>query len=185
MRCIAIPSLALVPLLTACMGFSVQPVYTDSDLAYDPGLLGTWRDSGSTALASVTAVKASAYAIALTDEDGKQGEFAAHLARVGDMTLLDVEPGALPETLSESYRIHFAPLHSFFFVKQDKDRLVLTSLELDSLKDFLRSQPGAVPHFLHDNDVVLTAEPKVTQAFLVSYLQRPGVLGDSLVWKRP
>jgi hypothetical protein len=179
-----ISSPTLVLLLAACVG-SVQPVYTDSDLAYDPGLLGTWRDSGSTASASVTAVKAPAYAIACTDEDGKQGEFAAHLARVGDMTLLDVEPAALPEALSETYRDHFVPLHSFFFVKQGKDRLVLTTLDPVMLNAFLRAQPGAVPHFLHDHDVVLTGEPGAIQAFLASYRQRSGVLGDSLVWKRP
>jgi hypothetical protein len=184
MRLVAISFLVLMPLITACVG-SVQPVYTESDLVYDANLLGAWRDSGSTATASIAAAKSSAYVIAFTDEDGKQGHFTAHLARVGEMTLLDVEPEALPETLSGTYRDHFVPLHSFFFVKQGKDRVVLTTLELDKLNDFLQAQPGAVPHFVHDHDVVLTGEPKVIQAFLASYRQRPGVLGDSLVWQRP
>jgi hypothetical protein len=183
LRLIAISSLALVALLTGCVG-SVQPVYTDSDLVYDAGLLGGWRDSASSATATVSAAKSSAYAIALTDEDGKQGQFTAHLARVGEMTLLDVEPQGLPEALSETYRDHFVPLHSFFFVTRGKDRLALITLEPDRLSDFLRAQPGAVPHFLHDHDIVLTGEPRVIQAFLASYRQRPGVLGDSLVWKR-
>ena len=184
MRLMAIFSLALMPLVTACVG-SVQPVYTEADLVSDASLLGAWRDSGSTARASVTAAKSTAYAIAFTDEDGKQGHFTAHLARVGEMTLLDVEPEALPEILSETYRDHFVPLHSFFFVKLGKDRVVLTTLELDKLNDFVQAQPGAVPHFVHDHDVVFTGEPRVIQAFLASYWQRPGVLGDSLVWRRP
>jgi hypothetical protein len=184
MRLVAISFLVLTQLVTACVG-SVQPVYTEADLVSDASLLGAWRDSGSTARASVTAAKSSAYVIALTDDNGKQGHFTAHLARVGEMTLLDVEPEALAETLSETYRDHFVPLHSFFFVKQGKDRVVLTMLELDELNDFLQAQPGAVPHFGHDHDVVFTGEPRVIQAFLASYWQRPGVLGDSLVWRRP
>jgi hypothetical protein len=184
MRLIAICSLALVPILTACVG-SIQPVYTDKDLVYDANLLGDWQDSSSSATASITAAKSTAYAIAFTDEEGRAGAFSGHLARIGDMTLLDLEPLALPETLSETYRDHFVPLHSFFFVEQGRDRLRLTTVDPGHLRDFLQAQPNAVAHFEHDNDIVLTAGPRELQPFLATYRKHPGVLTDPIVWKRP
>ena len=176
--------LPLLSLLAAgCVG-SLQPVYTDADVVYDAALLGTWEDSGSSAHAVVGEAGGMGYALTFTDEHGQSAEFTGHLARGPGFELFDVEPASLPSALQETLRDHYLPLHSFYFITRSATRVVLHILDRDTLAAYLTHAPQGVAHVRRNADILLTAPPRVLQTFLLAYRQRPGAVGDSLVWVR-
>jgi len=183
MRTQSLATVGLVLLAPGCVG-SLQPTYLDSDIIYDAAELGVWEDSGSTAHAVVRQADATGYAITFTDEDGQTAEFTGHLARGSGFELFDVEPASLPRSLQETFRSHYSPLHSFFFVTRTAGRVALRIPDRDSLAAYLTHYPEAVAHVRRNDEVLLTAPPLVLRAFLETYRRRPGVLGDSLVWVR-
>src|ERR1039457_3803632 len=91
-KLIAVAGLALC--LSACI-HSLNPFYTEKDLVFDARLTGTWREKSEAQEAEVWRFEKTgdkAYKLVMTDKDGKQGEFAAHLFKLKQDYFLDLIP---------------------------------------------------------------------------------------------
>src|SRR4051812_35193657 len=86
----------LIALLLAGCVPSVNPLYTDKDLAFDPSLIGTWvekdkenEDAGSNW--KFEKRDEHSYKLTITDGD-KTSPLVARLVRLGDYRFLDLCP---------------------------------------------------------------------------------------------
>jgi hypothetical protein len=75
---------------------TVNPLYTDNDLVFDPLLVGVWVDEAPTQVTEEnwTFKKGAgkSYNLTVTEEHGEKGEFEAHLLKLKDYFFLDLKP---------------------------------------------------------------------------------------------
>jgi hypothetical protein len=153
--------------LTGCVP-SLRPLYTDKDVIFDQSVLGVWAEDGSKETWALTRGGEQEYRLVHTDEDGKKGEFAAHLLNVEgrmDLDLYPVEP-ELPQ--NDFYRDHMLRVHSFVAVLQTEATIRISSLEPEWLKKFLDKQPSALRHEKINDEVVITARRRICRCFCSS-----------------
>jgi len=163
--------MALVLLCSGCLSLSIHPLYTDEDVFFEPGLVGTWsedEDGGTWAFEPLEAKK-NVYRLIITD-DGKSSNFVAHLLRLEDQTFLDLFPEEL-EHGNGWYQFHFLPMHTFFRLSLKGDELELAFLDPEWLKD--RSEAGELKlsHEFRDDLVILTASTKELQKFVLAHTE--------------
>jgi hypothetical protein len=103
--------LALCLLMTGCAPVdSLNPLYNDKDVVFDPSLLGDWvspdpTEKGVTTFVELTEFgsKLQGYDITMTGEDGS-AKFHAHLVNLGGQRVLDVVPQSW-DASSDSYTL--------------------------------------------------------------------------------
>src|SRR5438046_10764474 len=74
---------------------SLNPSFTDSDLEWDPELVGTWSADDSSLKMTFTEGEKRAYKLLVIESDSgdeKSGEFDAHLVRLGSVWFLALFP---------------------------------------------------------------------------------------------
>ncbi len=96
------PALLILSILVGCAPVdSLNPLFTDKDVIFDPALVGHWGDpekDGSTD-GGMEFVKSgeNGYRIIMTDKDGSTLEYQAHLAILQGHRFLDVVPSFVPK----------------------------------------------------------------------------------------
>lgn len=177
MKRIAIPLLVCV-LAAGCVPLSLYPLYTDADLVFEPGLVGEWTEADSEETWTFTKREENSYNFSYVDERGNRGEFIAHLAKIEGELFLDIYPEEPEEDAAGIYKWHFVGMHSFFRVKQIEPTLQMATIDLDWLKAFLQKHPEEIEYKKVDDKIVLLAETKELQGFVVRCEQREGAFGD-------
>jgi hypothetical protein len=179
--------LALV-LITGCIVTSVNPLYTEKDLVFDPALVGAWSEGEGKDLWAFEKAGEKKYKLLHTDEKGRVGEFEAHLLKLDKYQFLDlhlVDPGEKEEwQINElaGLAIIIRPGHLFFKVSQIRPTLQLSALHEDWLKTLLEKDPNAIQHErirfgTNDYRNVLTAKTKSLQKFVLKYADSPEAYG--------
>jgi hypothetical protein len=177
MKKITIP--LLIGLLAAgCVPLSLHPLYTEADLVFEPGLLGEWAERDSEETWTFTNGNENSYNFSYVDEEGKRGEFVAHLVNVQGNLFLDIRPKEPEEDAADIYRWHLLGMHSFLHVRQIHPELQMAVLDPDWLKDFLAKNPEEISYEAVDDKIILTARPKALQAFLIKCEGLEGAFGD-------
>ena len=170
--------LASAMMAVGCMVMMVHAPYTDADLTFDPGLIGTWLDSADAEIIQVISHEDRAYVLVWTDEDGRSGRFIGHQFRLGQNVFLDIVPEPLHSPL-EIYENYFLPLRTLLLMKRDGPRLDVRILNIDSLRQYLETHPSAVTYTVvnhsGDEDILLTAPTNRLRLFLADYVRRPGI----------
>src|SRR5688572_8446960 len=97
--------------MVACVP-SLNPLYTEKDIAFDPALVGTWVEEGDNGDNSWTFAKDGdkAYHLVLKDKEGTAGEFKVHLTKLGQWRFMDMFPDtAAMEALKRDdfYKYHY------------------------------------------------------------------------------
>jgi len=167
--------------MTGCVP-SLHPLYTDADLVFNLSLLGVWsKDKDTKETWTFNTQDEQSYNLVFTDNEGKTGEFSAHLLKVKDTLFLDLYPAEAKLTQNDFYKMHLVRAHTFMWVKQIQPTLQMTCLDADWTKKFLETNPTAVRHEkTEDNGIVLTAAPKELQAFLLANLNTKGAFGEPM-----
>src|SRR5439155_7828150 len=85
-------------LISGCFPTSINPLYTEQDLAFDPALAGVWHggDGDAAAAKERWAFEKAGdknYKLTYTDKDGKAGQFDVHRLKVGETLFRDFFPG--------------------------------------------------------------------------------------------
>jgi hypothetical protein len=133
--------------LSGCFVVSVNPLFRERDLAFDPALVGTWttpcsEENGVAKFCRLVfaAAEHKGYSIAYTDEKAVTVMFDGYLGRLGKNLYLDVVPqSAELKSMSGAARDHALLAHSFWKVSLKKDELTLASLRAnDALQQALR-----------------------------------------------
>ena len=175
-----------------CIPTSINPLYTEQDLVFDPALIGVWRGDGD-AKETWAFEKAGdkAYKFVYTEEDGKIGRFEAHLLKLGNTLFLDLFPdesGIEDMDRSGFYKVHLLRTHSFLKVTRIEPALQLAPLDLKWLREFLGKNPKAIRHHkIGEGDeaqIVLTDSTPELRQFVEKHLKTEGAFGDLINLKR-
>lgn len=164
--------------LSGCVP-SLHPLYTADDVVFRPALVGEWSESeDSQETWTFAASGGQAYSLVYVDENGKSGAFIAHLAEVEGKLFLDLYPEELEVDGNDFYKGHFIPAHTFLRVEQIEPTLRMAPLNAEWLRVFLGQHPDAVRHEQVEDGILLTAQPKELQAFLIGHLATEEAFGD-------
>jgi hypothetical protein len=70
---------------------------------------------------------------------------------------------------NDFYKCHLLPVHTFMRIQQQGDGLQMASLKQDWIKKYLQEHPDAIKHEKVDDGILLTAQSKDMQAFLLKH----------------
>lgn len=184
---------AALALLSACTVPSVNPLYTDNDLVFDPHLSGVWADEHATEPADEKWVfekdTDNSYKLTITEGPDKKGQFETHLIKLKDYFFLDLKPSdfKLDTTQVDETAWSLIPGHLILRVDELDPELKLTLLRRDWLNEYLRKNPKGLAHVKEGADVkFITASTHDLQQFVLSHLGKNELFGepDALV-RRP
>ena len=111
--------------MPGCLVLSLNPVYDDESLVWEPGLVGTWQNSEDNASVEVQQGEWRSYRIRYV-YPVETGELTGYLTSIGKERYLDVmsvrgqDPGSF-----------LIPVHAIFRVRLEGDRLELAALSYD------------------------------------------------------
>ena len=171
--------LLLAVVLSACVP-SLHPFYTETDLVFDPALLGEWVEAPSGAKSTLTFARGADQQYKLTVvDDGETSSYTAHLVRLGCKLFLDIsdDPDVHCRTVSW-------PVHMFFLVSQIEPMLKVRIFKPEWLEEYLKKRPAALRHEIVDRKLVLTASTKELQSFVLHHLSIKEAFGDDLDYVR-
>lgn len=149
---------------------SLQPLYEDEDLVFEPRLIGTWTDSdGEDDWTFARGVGNEYVLTCLTGEDEVKAKFRGRLGRLGGAYFLDLFPekGGAPLPKNDLLAMHLVPAHTFWRVRLIAEGgLHLDPFNADWLRDGLREGRLKIAHVETSDEVILTAGTRELQAFL-------------------
>ncbi len=165
---LSLPVLAVL-LALSCVR-SLQPLYEDEDLVFEPRLLGTWTDSDGEDEWTFARGEGNEYVLTcLTGEDEVKAEFCGRLGKLGGAYFLDLFPekGGAPMPKNDLLTMHLIPAHTFWRVRLIAEGgLHLDPFNADWLKDGIREGRLKIAHVETPDEVILTAGTSELQAFL-------------------
>jgi hypothetical protein len=181
-------------LLLGCVP-SLNPLYTDKDVVFDPALVGSWTGENAKETWSFQKSGEKAYKLTQTDAEGHTALFEVHLVQLQDYRFLDLYVLELGEPNKESKINSYAgcaliPGHMFLKVTRIEPTLQMACMDPDWLRDFLQKNPNALRHKKiasgdqNDERIVLTAETKDLQSFILKHIKDEKIFGDPGEFKK-
>ncbi len=165
---------AILLLVAGCIP-SLNPLFTEKDLEFDPALLGTWAEKPDseqwTFERSSNEKDAKGYLLHHVDDKHHKADFNAHLCKLKDARYLDIELSKLHEddNVNELGLVSLIPGHLFFRVAQVEPELKLIFPDGDRLKELVTSSPKSLSYRSNNNSFYLTASTKDLQAFFIKH----------------
>lgn len=178
MKTIGLVAAAAILVFAAGCIRSIQPFYTEEDVIFDPGLVGTWSEEGSKETWEFSKGNENEYRLVYTDDKGKSGAFVIHLLKIDGKMFMDFFPEDPDLPQNDFYRFHLLPVHSFAYVAQIAPSLRMSFPDPDWLKETLAADPQAIAHERIEGDIILTASTRKLQAFWLKNLQADGAFGN-------
>jgi hypothetical protein len=168
--------------LAGCFVPSINPLYTEKDLVFDPALVGTWGKPDDTQRWVFAREGDKAYTWQVIEKESTN-TFRAHLVRLGEQRFLD----ALLVRTSDNWpgvgrpAVVVRPAHIFFTVELTNSTLQLRGLNPEWIDKLLKEQPKEIAHeWLKEPDnsdeggrVLLTASTAELQRFVLKYAEHP------------
>ena len=174
--------LALLCTLEGCLVLSLHPAYDDDSIAWNPDLIGSWRDADDASTLTISAAEWRSYRVEY-EHPSEKGALTGYLTIVGDDRYLDVTP-----VRGEDRGSFLLPVHCVLRVALDGDTLTLTPLAYDVLAARLRSGRAAAPGLaavLDDKqNVLITAPTAQLRAWLRSTPDGSSVWGAAATFVR-
>ena len=170
---------AVALLLAACIP-SINPFYTDKDVVFEKKLLGEWQEKDKPDEPEIWKFeegKDKAYKLTITDKDGKQGEFEAHLFKLKQDYFMDLVVTEIGTNVIDLVKASLIPAHLLMRVPQIESELKLAWLDFDWLDKYLKEHPKALAHHRDDDRIFLTAETADLQSFLLKHLGEDELFG--------
>lgn len=163
---------AAAVLLAACIP-SVNPFYTDKDVVFDQRLVGTWQEKGKTNSPETWTFETStnnAFKLTVV-EQGKSGQFSAHLFKLKQEQFLDLIPMDCNYASDQADLVAASmfPGHLLVHVVQAEPTLKMSFCNFNWLQKFLTENPKALDHHREGDRFVLTASTKELQGFVLKH----------------
>ncbi|HWD93212.1 MAG TPA: hypothetical protein VG938_12785 [Verrucomicrobiae bacterium] len=165
---------AAAVLLAACIP-SVNPFYTEKDVVMDQRLLGGWQEKGNADNPDVwqfeRSTNGNSFNLTIT-ENGRTGEFSAHLFKLKTEEFLDLIPTDCDYATNQAdlVAVSMFPGHLLVHVPQIEPALKLEFFNFDWLEKYLEKNPGALEHHREGERIVLTADTRALQNFVLKHL---------------
>ncbi len=177
--CILAASIAL----SGCV-LSVEPVVPESEATFDARLLGSWESVEGSEHAVASRAGDAGYAIAYTDGEGKTGHFQARLGLLGDNLILDVWPALPEDDMAGPDEGLLVKGHMPLALKLEADTVQVAELDSDVLLAAIRAGDVPLSYARSDDRLILLDTTDALRRALTAYLERDGVLGETLTWRR-
>ncbi len=174
MRCKGLAVVATLALLAGCVP-SLYPFYTESDLVFEPALLGTWWDGDGGDVSWTFAQGGEKAYDLIHEENGAKQEFQAHLFRLGAVLWLDLYPVTPKEP--DFHDMHLVPAHTVSRVWLEDGALRVGMLSYDWIKAAIERKPRFVAHAQLEDGLVLTAPTAQLQKLLRAHADDPEAFG--------
>jgi hypothetical protein len=174
MRKLTISAFAVCAILVSgCWTLSVDPLYSEDTLVFQPELLGIWGDpddssSGTWTFLPVEGQKA--YRLVIEEPEKPDGLFEAHLVQLGDHLFMDLYPEE-PGSGNEFYVGHVIPAHSIWKMSIQGYVVTLDILDSQWLKQQIDSGKSQLQHLRRDDVIVLTASTAELQTFVQEHAE--------------
>ncbi len=168
---------------TGCIP-SLNPIYDEECLVFEPAILGAWQEADSTGQWLFKKSEGDSYVVTYTDKDGLPGRFEGHLANLNGTMFLDLFPEEPQINANDFYKWHLFPVHTFYLVERIEPTLSLRSIDPNWLDEFLRAERNAIKHERVEGMVVLTADTDELQKFYLAHLQTEGAFAKPLAMTR-
>ena len=123
--------------LPGCLVLSLNPVYTDDSLTWDPDLLGKWHDADDNVRVDIDRGEWRSYRIHY-EHPIEKGDLTGYLTAVGDERYLDVMPVRGMDRGS-----FVVPVHAILRVRLKGDTLEVAPLSYDWFVDRVRASRDA------------------------------------------
>lgn len=177
-----------VALLSACIP-SVNPFYTAKQVVFEPRLIGEWEtrgDSGDTETWKFEPAEGKAYKLTVTEEEGRHGEFIAHLFKLKQELFLDLIPNECKYATNEASLVaaSMIPGHLLVRVTQVEPELKLSLFDFEWLEKHLNANPKALAHRAAGETIVLTASTRDLQRFVLKHLSEEALFESPTVMTR-
>jgi hypothetical protein len=146
-----------------CLVLSVNPVYDDDTIAWDPDLVGTWIDAEDKASIEIERGEWRSYRVRYIHPI-ESGTLTGHLTLLNDHRFLDLMP-----VTGEDRGSFLIPVHAVLRVERSGDRLELTPLSYDWFADRLRAGepvPGLAAAFDQKENVLLVTPTAALRSWL-------------------
>src|ERR1039457_6439797 len=147
-KLIAVAGLALC--LPACIP-SLNPFYPDKEVVFDSQLSGAPEEKSEAQEAEVWKFEKTddkAYKLSMTDKEGKQGEFTAHLFKLKQDYFLDLIPNDCNYATNQTDLVGWSmfPGHLLARVPQIEPELKLAFFNFDWLGQQLTNNSSSLAH---------------------------------------
>ena len=174
---------ALAVCLAGCVVATVEPVIPESEATFEPGLLGTWRETPGSDLVEVVRSGSDGYSLRYVSGERAYG-YRARAGRLGDRRVLEVWPTPAEGESPAIDEGRFIPGRQLLALDLQADRAETAFLELDTLRAAWLRGEVRIPHLARGDDVLLTGSTDELRSALREYVTRPGVFGGRTVWRR-
>jgi hypothetical protein len=160
-----------------------NPVYTESDLIFDPGLIGSWGSSDEKERWTFSKAGEKQYKLKQTDGEGRRAEFDARLVRLREYKFLDLLVIGADERdvrLNGWAAFSLVPAHLVLQVHEIGPKLKISAMNPDWVEEWLEKNPKALEHRAIDEDrYVIMASTKDLQKFVLQHADKEGLFGGA------
>jgi hypothetical protein len=163
---------------------SLQPLVTDKDAIFEPGLLGTWTKADSKQSFIFTkADDGKSYNVLATDDEGDASKLEARLMRLGNDLFLDTTVKEL-DWKGNFAKFHLLPAHLFTKITLEGDTLCYATLNFDWVKPLCEKKKLTLSHDIVNDMIVLTAPTNELQDFVRKHAAEKDVFQSPTELKR-
>jgi hypothetical protein len=159
-------AIAISAFFIGCPARSLQPLFTEKDITYNPALEGKWTDGEDTY--TFKRLDEKNYRIFVVEQktidstgraeaDSDTMAFVGQLGQLGRSWFLDTYPAR------EVTDFHLVPTHMIFETWLEGDTLRLASLEGDWLKKTIKTKRLKAQYALSNGDIILTGSTEELQ----------------------
>lgn len=159
-------AVSISALLLGCPVRSLQPLFSEKQLVFNPDLIGKWVDGED--VYAFRKADDNEYEILLTEQKTNDSTrkteatpdtvtYIGRLGRLGGNWFLDTYPAR------ESGDFHMLPTHVISKMWFDGDALKIASLEGDWLEKAVKAGRVSVQHAFSNGDMILTGSTKELQ----------------------
>lgn len=178
---------AALVVLGGCVVKSVYPYYTEKDLIFDPGLVGSWQEVGTNSKPSE---------FVRIERSGQKGyictAFAENETNSVEVHLFKLKGQLFIDTYATNRSLDFVPVHQLSRVVRMEPNLEVCDLNYQWLEELVKKSPREIRHVeipdrSQGNDskwIVLTADTARLQKFVLRYLKNDEAWTTPSTWQR-
>ncbi len=166
---------------SGCLVLSINPGYSDTTIAWEPNLVGTWIDADDKSTVQIDRSEWRSYRIHY-EHPIERGDLTGYLTVIGDERYLVVMPSR-----GQDHGSFLIPVHALLRVRLDGDKLELTPLSYDWFEERVRGDkpaPGLDVTMDQKENVLITSPVDKLRDWIRTQPGDGGMFGASATFTR-
>jgi hypothetical protein len=183
-------------LLSACSCVPISsfyPLWDERHAAFEPQLLGEWRDAESRDDGAMSFAESAekTYLVTYSEKDEKSGKikkslYTAKLVRLGKHLFIDfiIDEASFDKLMGKEAYQSLVPMHFFNRIELDGDILKIAFLDDERFEKKVSKKEIDLPLLKRKNIILLTAETAKIQQVLERFAEDKDLWGEFTVMHR-